>query len=118
MNCVMEFLRPCSSISRRLRHLFAGSRVLSAHVGYEENDAEHDAECSDNDVADGQEIICASQNVRSRQNEVLAAGEWADVIVVLDGELVFALFHVLFNFAVEFAEVGQTSGPHPHNEVF
>ena len=118
MNCVMEFLRPCSSISRRLRHLIAGSRVLSAHVGYEENDAEHDAEGTNDDVTDGEEIVCSAEHVRGRKDEVLAAGEWTDIILVINIKLVLALGQVSLNLTVEFAEVGQTCGPHPHDEVF
>ena len=49
--------------------------MLSAHVGYEENDAEHDAKCTNDDVTDGEEIVGSAEHVRCREDEVLAAGE-------------------------------------------
>lgn len=60
------------------------SRLLAAHVGNEEDDAEHDAECAHDDVADGEEVVCTAKKVRGGEDKVLAASEGADIVIVLD----------------------------------
>ena len=45
--------------------------LASSHVSDEEYDAEHDAEGAHNDVADGKEVVCSTEHIRRRQNEVL-----------------------------------------------
>lgn len=92
-------------------------RLLASHVGDEEDDAEHYAQSANNDVADSQEVVGASEHVRGGEDEVLAASEGAHIVVVHDLQLVLALGHVAFDHAVQLAEVGQTSRTHPDNEV-
>ena len=92
--------------------------VSLAHVRDEEDDAEGDAEGADNDVADGEEVVGAAEDVRGREHEVFAPVERIDRVGVFDGETVITGFQIFLNLTVEFAEVGQTSRSHPDNEVF
>jgi len=45
------------------------SLTFSAHVGTEENDREHDAEGTNDDVADGEEVVLAAEGVGRGENE-------------------------------------------------
>jgi len=92
--------------------------VLASHVGDEENDSEHDAESANNDVANCQEIVCAAENVRSGEHEVLVARKGAHVVLVPDFQNITSLLEVAFDLAIKFAEVWKTCCAHPHNEVF
>ena len=91
--------------------------VSLAHVRDEEDDSEGDAKGSHDDVADGQEVVGAAEDIGSWEHEVLATIEWIDLVRVLNRELVFTFGQVIFNLAVQLAEVGQTSCSHPDNEV-
>lgn len=94
----------------------SGSRLLPAHVGDEEDDAEHDAESADDDVADRQEVVGTAEQVGRGQHEVLAAGKEAHVVSVEDLQRVGPLFQVVRDLTVELAEVGEAGGAHPNNE--
>ena len=63
--------------------------VSLAHVRDEEDDSEGDAKCSHDDVADGQEVVGAAEDIGSWEHEVLAAIEWIDLVSVLNSERVF-----------------------------
>ena len=112
----------CSSLSDLSSLAWGGlgvgvGRLLASHVGDEEDDAEHDAESTHNDVAHGQEVVGASKHVGGGEDEVLAAGEGAHIVVVVDLQFVLALAQVALDHTVQLAEVGQTSRAHPNNEV-
>lgn len=94
----------------------AGVRSAS-HVGDEENDAEHDAEGTNYDVADGEEIVGAAKDVSSREHEVLAAIERAYIVSVVNRQRVITFGQILYDLAVQLAEVRQTCSSHPHDEV-
>ena len=108
-----------SSLSGRsgLRVLH-GISLLTAHVGDEEDDSEHDAESTDNDVADSKEVVGTAKKVGGREHEVLAFGEGAHIVVALDLESVAALGEILLDLSPKFAEVRKTSSTHPDNKVF
>ena len=90
----------------------------ASHVGDKEDDSEHDAEGADDDVADGKEVVGAAKDVRSGEHEVLAAIERAHVVLVIDYDRVGTRGQILLDLPVKFAEVGQTSCPHPDDEMF
>ena len=94
------------------------SSLSLAHVRNEEDDTEGDTEGAHNNVADGEEVVGASENIRGREHEVLAAVEWINFVSVLYIESVGAFGQIFLNFTVQFAEVGKTSRSHPDNEVF
>ena len=58
--------------------------ILSAHVGDEENKAEHDAEGTDHNIADSEEVVGTTEDIRSGEHEVLAASEGAHIVLVLN----------------------------------
>jgi hypothetical protein len=60
----------CSVVSS-----LGGSRVILslAHVGYEENHSEYDAKGANHDVADGKEVVAASEHVSGREYEGLGS---------------------------------------------
>ena len=91
--------------------------LFPSHVGNEEDDAEHDAEGANNDVADGEEVVGATENVGGGENEVLAAGKGVDLVSIPNFESVFTLLHILVNLSPQFAEVRETGGSHPDDEV-
>jgi len=57
----------------------------SAHVGNEEDNAEGDAEGSNDDVANGEEVVGTAKNVSRREHEILASIERTDIVRVADG---------------------------------
>ena len=91
--------------------------AFSVHVGNEEDDGEHDAEGADDDVADGEEVVLAAEQVGRRDHEVLVPAEVAHVVVILDLDFVVPWHKIAVNFAVELAEIGKPGSPHPHDEV-
>jgi len=96
----------------------AGLQRLLAHVGHEENDREDDAECTDDDVADGEEVVAATEHVSGREHKPLLPIEGFDVVEVLDLYNVLALGEPGADLTEELAEVGEPGGTHPDNEVF
>jgi len=96
----------------------AGLQRLLAHVGHEENDREDDAECTDDDVADGEEVVAATEHVSGREHKPLLPIEGFDVVEVLDLYNVLALGEAGADLTEELAEVGETGGSHPDDEVF
>ena len=71
--------------------------MFPSHVGDEEDDAEHDAEGANNDVADSEEVVGATENVCGGEYEVLAAGKGVDLVSVPNLESVFTLIQILVN---------------------
>jgi len=93
---------------------------LFAHVRYEEDNSENNAESADNNVANGEEVVLPAKHVSCRENEIFLSLEVFDVVVVFNLNSVLSLLEDIacdLNLTVEFPEVGQTSGPHPHNKV-
>ena len=91
--------------------------TLSVHVGTEEDDGEHDAEGTNNDVADSQEVVLTTEGVCSRENKLLGSFKGGDVVVVLDQHVVGSGSNRLVNLSVQFLEVGETGSSHPDNEM-
>ena len=58
---------------RRVSIVLTG--LLATHIGNEEDDSKHDAKGADDDVADSEEVVGATEHVRRREHEVLAASE-------------------------------------------
>ena len=79
--------------------------AFSVHVSDKEDDAEHDAEGANNNVADGQEVVLATENVSGRNDEVLVPTEAANIVVILDLDFVFSCLKISIDFTVELAEV-------------
>lgn len=97
---------------------------LALHEGCKEDNRKHQAKGSDDNVADGKEVVFATHNVSSRHHEALVSVERAD-IVELGSELVDRDLHhvgahgeVNINPTKELAEVGQACSSHPDDEVF
>ena len=103
----------CSVVRSRLARVGRSP----AHVGDEEDDSEGDAEGSNDDVADGEEVVGAAEHIGRREHEVLASVERTHVVFVRDLKFICAGWHVLLDLAVQLAEVRQASGSHPHDEV-
>ena len=62
--------------------------TLSSHVGNEEDDSEHEAKTSNDDIADGKEEVLSSEDIGSRKHEVFTTFEGADIEIVLNVELI------------------------------
>lgn len=97
-----------------------------ADIGHEEDDGENDAKRANNNVANGEEVVLASEHVGRRQHKVFLTLEFFHVVVVLDLHGVDALLErqrvtvaVLtgVELTVKLAEVGKTGCPHPDNEM-
>lgn len=115
------FLDPKTSLDfiELIRNILNSLRVvlLLLHGGTAEDNCEDDAECADNNIAHGKEVVLATEGVGGRQYEALVSIEAVDVVVVVDHHLVGAHLQVLFDLSVELAEVRQTRRSHPHDEV-
>lgn len=83
----------------------AGIGRPPAHVGNEEDDAEGDAEGSNDDVANGEEVVSAAKYISRREHEILASIERTDIVLVIDDKIILASGHVLLDLAPKFAEV-------------
>ena len=92
--------------------------ALSVHVRDEEDDSEHEAESTNDDVAYREEVILSSKEIGCWNDEVLVASETADIVVVLDFDPVPSCLQILIDHSVKLAEVWETSRSHPDNEVF
>ena len=96
---------------------------LTLHEGCKEDDRKHQAKGSDDDVADGKEVVTATHNVSSRHHEALVTAERGDIVelgsefVDSDFNRVGALGEVDINPTKELAEVGQACSSHPDDEV-
>jgi hypothetical protein len=64
--------------------------LLLADVSDEEDDGEDNAEGANHDVTDGQEVVLASEHVSGGENKVFLTLEAADIVVVLDVDVVLA----------------------------
>ena len=91
--------------------------VLLSHVRNAEDEGEQHAQGADYDVADGQEVVLASEGVGRRQHEVLSALERRYLELVVDLYLVLSWLKSILDFAPELSEVWQTSSSHPNDEV-
>lgn len=102
-----------------IRNILNSLRVvlLLLHGSTAEDNCEDDAECADDDITHGKEVVLATEGVGCRQYEALVSIEAVDVVVVVDHHLVGARLQVLLDLSVELAEVGQTRRSHPHYEV-
>jgi hypothetical protein len=88
-----------------------------SEVGDQEDNCEDDAEGAHHDVADGEEVVLASEGVGRGEHEALLSVEAGHVVGVFDLQIVGARLDVCLEFAVKLSEVGKTSSPHPDNEV-
>lgn len=92
--------------------------VLSlSHVRDAEDEGEEHAEGADYDVAHRKEVVFTAEGVRRGQHEVFLSLEGSHLELIVDLDLVFSLLQATVDSAPEFAEVWQTGGPHPNNEV-
>jgi hypothetical protein len=101
----------------------SGSLALALHKGSEEDHREHQAERTNNDVADGEEVVAASHDVSGRQHETLGSIEHAHIVeglterIVSDFHLVGSFNQILVDAAKQLTEIWQASSAHPHNKV-
>lgn len=57
---------------------------LSSHICNEENDCKHQAETSDNDIANGKEVVLSSEDISSGEYEMFTSFERADIEIIDD----------------------------------
>lgn len=91
--------------------------VLLRHVNSKEDQRENEAQRSDHDITDGQEVVLAAKKISSWNNESFVTREAGSVVVVRNLQLVVALGEILIDHAVKFSEVGKTGSTHPHDEM-
>ena len=68
--------------------------ALSAHVCNEEDDSKHEADTSDDNVADSKEEVLSSKNISGRQDEVFASFKGANIKVIDDLQSIFSWLKV------------------------
>lgn len=91
--------------------------VLLSHVRNAEDESEQHAQGAHHDVANGQEVVLASEGVRCRQHEVLSALEWRYLELVVDLDFVLSWLESILDFTPKLSEVRQTGSSHPDDEV-
>ena len=64
--------------------------TLSSHVCNEEDDGKHEAEATDDDVADGEEEVLSTKDICGRKDEEFASLERTHIEVIVDFESVFS----------------------------
>jgi len=99
---------------------FVCSIVLGRPLGHicnEENNGKYKAEGSYNNVAHGKEVVLATQHISGGQDKALFAIEGTHGVVVFDTEPVVTSSECIIHLTPKLAEVGQTSGSHPNDEV-
>ena len=57
---------------------------LSSHVGDEENNCKHQTKTSNNDIADGKEVVLSSKNIGSGKDKMFTAFKGADIEIIDD----------------------------------
>jgi hypothetical protein len=83
-----------------------------------ENNGEDDTEGAHDNIADGEEVVFATECVGGGEDEALLAVEAAHVVVVLDPHRVRPRRQIILHPTIQLPEVGQTSSSHPNNEMF
>eukprot|EP00754_Rhynchopus_humris_P011210 Rhum_TRINITY_DN14221_c21_g1::Rhum_TRINITY_DN14221_c21_g1_i1::g.74949::m.74949 len=98
--------------------------ILSAdaaeQVLHSEHQGKDDAECADGDVDCSEEDVASADPRQRGEDDVLLAGEPADVEAVVNLQLVRPRRQrppLLRDLAVQLTERGQRRGTHPHHEV-
>ena len=80
INVIYPFQENTSSL------LWVGAGL--SHVGYAEHEGEEHAEGANGDVADGQEVVLATEGVGGADDEGLLALEGLHLVVVLNSQVV------------------------------
>ena len=89
----------------------------TTYVEDQEANCQYRVDGSADEEAVCEEVIVASQLIRSCKHEVLLSIERAHIVIVRDVKLVVTFVEVLMNHAKELLESREACRPHPHNEV-
>jgi len=72
---------------------------------------------ADQQHLEGEQVVLCPCRAEGGEDEVLVVAPVGDAVVVGDVERVLAWRQGLLDLAPQFLEVGQSGGPHPHDEV-
>lgn len=100
-----------------LTSIHAVGVVSLLHVRHTEHEGEEEAQGSNGDVTNGQEVVLSTEGIGGGEHETLGALEGFNLVVVIDPKLVASWLQSIFDSSPKLSEVGKTSGSHPNNEV-
>ena len=82
-----------------------GTAISFLHVSNAEYESKEQAEGTNSDVANGQEVVLSTQGVGRGEDEALTALERGNLILVIDPNLVAALIEAIVDSAPKLPEV-------------
>jgi len=87
------------------------------HVSNAEYESKEQAEGTNSDVANGQEVVLTSKGISGGQNETLLTLEWSNLVLIINLKLIGTCFETIWDSTPKFSEVWKTSSSHPDNEM-
>jgi len=94
-----------------------GTAISFLHVSNAEYESKEQAEGTNSDVANGQEVVLTSKGISGGQNETLLTLEWSNLVLIINLKLIGTCFETIWDSTPKFSEVWKTGSSHPYNEV-
>jgi len=94
-----------------------GTTISFLHISNAEYESKEQAEGTNSDVANGQEVVLTSKGISGGQNETLLTLEWSNLVLIINLKLVGTCFETIWDSTPKFSEVWKTGSSHPYNKM-